>query len=52
MKLVKDLTEAEIRVIEEIRKYQEDNKYGNIQINFSSGRIMQLTLNESLKLSS
>ncbi len=51
MKLVKDLSEAEIRVIQEIRKYEEAKKYGNIQINFNSGGITHLNLNESVRLS-
>ncbi len=51
MKLDKDLTETERKVILAIRKYTEDNKYGNIQINFNSGGITHLNLNESVKLS-
>lgn len=46
-----DLTKKERQIIEFIRKWRDDNKYGNIQINFNSGGMTNVNLNESVRLS-
>ncbi len=45
-----DLTKEEFQIISRMREWKDDNKYGNIQINFQSGGITHINLNESLRL--
>ena len=48
---IKTLSKEEVQVINFIREWKEDNKFGNIQINFNSGGITHVNLNESVRLS-
>ena len=45
------LSKEELQIIERMREWKEDNKFGNIQINFNSGGITHVNLNESVRLS-
>jgi len=38
------------KVFDEITRWQKEKKYGNIQLNFSKGRIFNINLVESFKV--
>lgn len=38
------------RLSEEIKKWMDEGRYGNIQINFSGGKIVNYNITQSLKV--
>jgi len=38
------------QIVERVVKWMEQKKYGNIQINFAAGRVSNVNMNESVKL--
>lgn len=40
------------KVIDEINRWIDEKKYGNLQINFASGKIININRAESLKVES
>lgn len=38
------------KLLEEIKKWMDEGRYGNIQINFSGGKIVNYNITQSLKV--
>ena len=38
------------RLLEEIKRWMDEGRYGNIQINFSAGKIVNYNITQSLKV--